>query len=202
MDKLLSVSLASLMTIGSAQAALTMLDDPTSATASTEHSAPFLVTNLFDGTPTLADVGSTTQNGSDYAGSGVGPHVVVYDMGSSIELAGIFYSQRVHILDAVTSIEFWVESSDPGSATLALASSLGASDHTINLAGTDNNLTEYDFGGVVGTGQYVVMRLNSPSTFNPGGGELQLATTASVPEPSSTALLGLGTLGLLLRRRR
>lgn len=44
--------------------------------------------------------------------------------------------------------------------------------------------------------------INSDFSWGPGADQRIAASVSAVPEPSSTALLGLGTLGLLLRRRR
>jgi len=190
---------------GSGHAALIMLADPVSATASSEFPAgtDYVVDHLYDGSPTLADVGTTNNLGDQYAGNGVGPHYVVYNMGSSIDLSGVFYGQRVGGIptaDKIGQIDFWVQSSDPGTV---FADPAGAADYSLSVTNVSNDglLTAYDFGSVVASGQYVIMKLNENpgSGFNPGGTELVLGT---VPEPGSTVLLGLGGVALALRRRR
>lgn len=190
----------------SSQAALTMLNDPINSSASSQFSGTFAAAHLFDGSPSLADVGSAAANGQQYAGAGLGPHVLVWDMGSPINLAGIFYAQRLGgdpSLDKVTGIRFWFEDSDPGAASTALPGALGASDHALTLTNTsDNNLTAYDFGALVGSGRWVVMELTG-NGGNPGGSELQLATDLTlIPEPSSAILIGLASGLVLLRRRK
>lgn len=62
-----------------------------------------------------------------------------------------------------------------------------------------------DGGAVIGTGVQAV-RIIANNTATSGTGtvfrEIDIIGVASVPEPSSTALLGLGGLALILRRRR
>jgi hypothetical protein len=199
------LSAAALGLAGSGHAALIMLPDPVAATASTEFPSgtTYAVDKLYDGTPTLADVGTTNNLAGQYAGNGVGPHYIVYNMGSSIGLSGVFYAQRmggVEVADKVGQIDFWLQNSDPGTV---LADPAGAADYSLSVTNVSNDglLTAYDFGGVVGNGQFVVMKLteNPGSGFNPGGTELVLGT---VPEPGSTVLLGLAGFALALRRRR
>jgi hypothetical protein len=198
---ILSIASLSLAFAASGSAALTLLADPISHTASSQINAgEFNAGNLYDGTVTLADLGTTANQGGQYAGSGVGPHYMVYNMGSTIDLGGIVYAQRAGAnssTDKVTSIDFWLQNSNPGTVT----SDPGAAiDHTLTVTNTaNNNLTEYDFGSTVASGQYVIMKMTG-NGGNPGGSELVLGTF--VPEPSTTALLGLGGLALILRRRK
>ncbi|MEW4487042.1 NF038120 family PEP-CTERM protein [Thalassoglobus sp. JC818] len=60
-----------------------------------------------------------------------------------------------------------------------------------NLSGSFANLTEVQFGGLGGNAQLFYSIDN-----------ISVGTTAAVPEPSSMALLGIGSIGLFLRRRR
>ncbi len=185
---------------GSGEAALTMLPDPASSTHSSQFSAGFAGTFLYDGTVTLADVGGTANQGGQWAGAGGGPHVQVWDMGSATAFQGIFYAQRLGAdpnTDKVTGIEFWVTNTDPGAASTTMPILSTTVDHNLTVTNTaNNNLTEYDFGTGL-SGQWVVMRFTG-NGGNPGGSELVLG----IPEPGSAALLGMAGFALTLRRRR
>ncbi len=92
-----------------------LLPAPVKATASSEFSENYAVTHLFDGAPTIQDLGTSQMLGTQYAGKGPGPHVVSYDMGASVTFDRIFYAQRpTNLCDATNTIEFWVSDSDPG----------------------------------------------------------------------------------------
>ncbi len=199
----------SLSITATTSAALTALADPTAATTSSiyPHSS-IAVANLYDSDHTTiadGDVNSTQFGGHENVDLGF--VVIKYDMGSSIDLGGVFFAQRHWADDQVTDIEFWVTNTDPG----AVGSDAGAmpilgTAATYTLSGipgrTDSIVKEFDFGSNVGSGQYVVMRLQGKAAArNVGADELVLASQA-VPEPSSAALLGLGGLALILRRRK
>lgn len=183
----------------SSNATLVMLPDPVGSAFSSEFDNNYLGEFLYDGVVTVADVGTTDNLGEQWAGSGLGPHYAVYDMGSSIELAGIFYAQRLGndpAFDKVNQIDFWLQDSDPGVVT---SDPVGTLDYSLAVTNTTNQeLTEYDFGGTVGTGQYVIMKMTG-NAGNPGGSELVLAT---IPEPGSAMLLSLLLFAGAYRRTR
>lgn len=194
----------------SSPAALTMLPDPVSSSASSSFSND--VPNwgpqrLYDANPAVSDLGTNFAAGNalQYAGNGVGPHVLVFDYGSTVTFTGIAYSQRLGadpIADKVQNIEVWATDTDPGPASLALPGTLGAAQGNTGQLDTSPGVTtflNYPVGGEL-SGRYVVFRLNDsgPGSFNPGGSELQLTL---VPEPA-TGVLGLCGLLLAMRRRR
>jgi hypothetical protein len=191
------------------QAALTLLPDPVSSSASSSFSGDIPnwgPQRLYDANPTEADLGTGFSAGAtqQYAGNGVGPHVLVFDYGETITFTGIAYSQRLGgdpVADKVQNIEVWATDTDPGPASLALPGALGAAQGNtgqIDTTAGETNFLNYPVGEL--SGRYVVFRLNDsgPGSFNPGGSEMQLTF---VPEPA-TGMMGLFGLLLALRRRR
>ncbi|NIP96673.1 MAG: LamG domain-containing protein, partial [Akkermansiaceae bacterium] len=99
----------------------TILPDPVKATASSEFDQRFVVGHLYDGTATVEDIGTKAKLGQQFAGKGPGPHVVVYDMGSSVTFNRVFYAQRPHnACDQVNTIELWATDTDPGAASTTM----------------------------------------------------------------------------------
>jgi hypothetical protein len=157
-----------------------VLDDPESATASSNYNnAPWTsATNLYDGTVTAADIGTTDNQGGQYAGWFWGPHHVVYDMGSNVTFNSILYAQRDPGA-AANQIVFWVTDTDPGHATNLTFQSGGVYAEVDVTNVSDSNLTEYELGGSL-SGRYVVMNIRS-SHQNAGGMELVLANDPDAP---------------------
>jgi hypothetical protein len=106
-------------------------------------------------------------------------------------------------------------------------SNIGSQSFELFLAGADENYTSYgihtnqstsgnfatrtvltDDTGTIASGvQYVQFVFTNPTVSQGGNGgtlirELMVQGTAVIPEPSSAALLGLGGLALILRRRK
>ena len=150
---------------------------PLTATASSEFDDKYLVKNLYDGTVKLGDIGTANNQGSDYAGKGPGPFIVVYDMGSPIVFSGLLYAQRALAVDKSGKIEIRVTNADPGQASKDMAILKRPSDHEVTLkpsAANDRALTRYGFGKDL-KGRYVVFSIGSPATpGNIGGYELVL----------------------------
>jgi hypothetical protein len=197
--RLFVVGASLLFHLSMAQAEITFLPDPVGATASSSFSgdvASWGPQRLYDTTPTPADLDTNFEAGTalQYAGNGVGPHVLVFDYGESITFNGLAYSQRVTndpIVDKVQTIEIWVSDTDPGAATLTLPDSLGAADATsgpLETAAGPSPLVLYEFGSEL-SGQYVIFRLNDagPGSFNPGGSELQLSFNTNPIDPRIAA---------------
>jgi hypothetical protein len=150
---------------------------PLAATASSEYDDKYLVKNLYDGTVKLGDIGTANNQGSDYAGKGPGPFIVVYDMGSPIVFSGLLYAQRALAVDKSGKIEIRVTNADPGQASKDMAILKRPADHEVTLkpsAANDRALTRYGFGKDL-KGRYVVFSIGSPATpGNIGGYELVL----------------------------
>lgn len=188
-----------LLMAGPSQAGMIVdADGPDTATGPA-FGAGFEVTNLFDSVVTDGDIGVTDYAGMDgqWAGPGLGPHDIFLDYGSSITASGVAYSQRagdIATADKVGTIEFWFSDTDFGGVIPGTPA-----DGTATVTNvTDSILTEYDLGGTF-SGQFVAARFTSVvgGTFNPGGTEMRL----TIPEPGSLALLTLGGLAMLRRRR-
>ena len=183
----LGVSLA-LVHADTAPAAIVIVPAPAGVVASSEYNATYAVTKMFDATVTAGDIGVTSYGVTDgqYAGSGVGPHNVFMDFGSSVTADGFVYSQRaggVPSADKVVQIEFWFEATDPGTTLPA-----GPADATVAITNTVNStLTQHSLGGAF-SDQYVAMRMTGNS-FNPGGSEFRLASGVPAPPPLTEAPL-------------
>lgn len=96
----------------------------------------------------------------------------------------------------------WYGSNDDGTPTIA-SGPLGnvvAVDLTGNNTDTDTGTITSAHATSVGPGTYVTEWNRIGSSLNDGS--VVVAFAAAVPEPSSAALLGLGGLALILRRRK
>ena len=155
---------------------------PVSVAASSFFSGSFLPDFLFDGNPSF---GSIANLAGQYAGSGLGPHVLALDFGSEITMSGLGYAQRLGGMpsaDKVIQMEIWFLDS-PGSTT-APATPPDVILPITHIA--DATYTAYDFSDQgIFTSQYVVMRLTGNS-FNPGGSELRMLFDP-VAAPDSSA---------------
>ncbi|MGA0176782.1 MAG: c-type cytochrome domain-containing protein [Chthoniobacterales bacterium] len=148
---------------------------PLASSASSEFDDRYKVQKLHDGSVKLADIGTPNNQGGDYAGRGPGPHVVVYDMGSTISASGLLYAQRAHPGDKAARLEIRATNTDPGAAAADLAILKREPDRVIQLkpsAANDRALTKYGFGREL-KGRYFVITIHGPSG-NLGGYELVL----------------------------
>lgn len=150
---------------------------PLASSASSEFDERYLVKNLHDGAVKLADIGSPNNQGSDYAGRGPGPHIVVYDMGTTVAVSGLLYAQRALARDKTASLEIRATNTDPGTAAANMEILKRAPDHVVQFkpsAVNDRALTRYPFGKDL-RGRYFVFTIVGGSTHsNLGGYELVL----------------------------
>ncbi len=183
----------------SQSATLVDADGPDSVTGPT-FGAPFTVDQLFNATVTGADIDSAVFGGEgQWAGPGAGPHEIFMDYGTSVTASGVAYSQRLGddpAADKVGTIEFWFSDTD-----FSGVFPVSPADVVVTITNTsDSVFTNYEFGGTF-SGRYVAARFfsapSAPPTHNPGGSEMRL----TIPEPGSMALLAIGGLTLLRRRR-
>ena len=197
-----------LLVADTARSEIVFQPDPVASTASSSFSGDIPAwgpQNLYDGTPTEADLDTNLDAGvagADYAGQGFGPHVIVYEFNSSISFNGIAYAQRNGNgglgpnTDRVVDIDVWATDDDPGPADVTLPDTLGpAQANTGELDQTQNarNFRHYTLGTTL-TGRYVILQLNdvgNTSAFNPGGSELVIAFDTAPPDPnlSTTSVL-------------
>jgi hypothetical protein len=126
--------------------------------------------------------GSSTSNFGDAwaVSSNAGNGVLVLDMGSNLSLDGLLYAQRTFDsthLDDYGHVSIWIETTDPGAATLTLPTALGTADAEFNLLVDDNGSTlrRYDFANAP-AGRYLVLFFTNGDSFFPGGQELRLFT--------------------------
>ena len=198
-SSLRSFGLLFLAMVSISQAELVLVPDPVSSSASTSFAgdiANWGPQRLYDATPTTADLDTNFDagNAQQYAGQGLGPHVLVFDYGSPVTFSGIAYSQRLGadpIADKVQNIDVWVSDTDPGAASVDLPGTLGASEANTGQLNTDAGLStfaNYNLGLDL-TGRYVIFQLNDagPGSFNPGGSELQLTFDTDPADPDLTA---------------
>lgn len=168
-----------------------ILPDPVTITASSEFSSHFAATKLIDSSVTLPDVGTTNNQGGEYAGQGAGAHVVVYEYDSTVVFNTLYYAQRAGGCDKVIRIKIWVYDNYPGDA-ISLKNNVDEPDaivDNLNLA-PGSTLTEYYTGRPLLSGRYIVMELLGPQC-NPGGKVLKLGYQTGMtlpPTPSPTTL--------------
>ena len=133
---------------------------------------------------------------SAYASAGSG-HEAVYDLGATVDLAEIVIyggwtdggrdQQNVDVLWSADNLSF-----TSLGATLGVNGSSGLISHR-------NSIT--DDGGTLASGVRYI-KLDFGNVENNYTGYTEIDAFAVVPEPSTTALLGLGGLALILRRRK
>jgi hypothetical protein len=130
----------------------------------------------------------------DYFLAGTIP-VFEIDLGSSMSIDGVALWSYFSEANGNSTSSFEVSFSDTSGVFAGTAYTFAPT----NVA----NSIQQDFSlGETATGQYVQLRLlDNFSGDRVGLSELQFNAVA-VPEPSSTALLGLGGLALILRRRK
>jgi hypothetical protein len=149
-----------------------LLPAPATVTASSEFSAAFAVTELFDASPTESDIGVTAFGGEgQYAGAGLGPHSVYMDFGADITADGFAYSQRLGLdsaFDKVTQIRFFFSATDLTGTDLTTLTP----DETISLSNTTDSIFTLELFTAPRTSRYVAMYLTG-NAGNPGGSEFR-----------------------------
>lgn len=158
---------------------------------------------ISDGNTALANNGqifTTDRNGGtgDYFAAG-GPIIVELDLGQAFDIDSISFWNRGNVNgNGVTSFNA-VFSSDVTFATN------NSSVYAFTTANTGGDQQDFALGTVLGGAQYVRIIIDDNGFGNGVGGDRVGFTEFqfnAVPEPSSTALLGLGGLALILRRRK
>ncbi|BDS07179.1 hypothetical protein NT6N_22190 [Oceaniferula spumae] len=208
-------SLVSLVLFGiaAATANATIIISPdgslyTSVTGSPGVNPNFTVDKLFDQTIAIGgDPGSGADEGRSWAAAnGTAPNGprLEFELDKSYTITNLVYAQRQFNTnqnrDKNTTARIWASTTTPFTS---LNTPAGPADATVSLNFTTASdiFTDYKLATPI-DGRYFYIEFDeAPNSGNndvTGGAELRLA----VPEPSSTALLGLGGLALLIRRRR
>ena len=129
----------------------------------------------------------TNNAGNAWAGSGgVTSGDMIFDLGSSYNLES-FALWTQNNTSAINAFDLLVDGSFVGSFNASI--------------GVSSNIAVQTFSFAQTTGQFVTLRVNS-THGGPNVNIGEVAFEASVPEPTSLALLSLGVVGLGLSRRR
>lgn len=131
-------------------------------------------------------------NGSNQIGSnGV---IITFDLGSDYEIGTVTTSHHCPGYFGVGAVDFYY-STDGQSFTLA------GIDNRVNTPTSGDNYYSrtFDFGGT--EAQYVKLHVHSAPWFHLTLGEVQIDGTP-VPEPTTAAMILLGGVGALIRRKR
>ena len=163
------------------------LTDPSITTSAPRYNGTFDVSNVFD------DNLSNT-----YGTGGVAADAFIdFDFSAATIVGGFVFAQRGSEL--VTDFDLIFSNNADFTAPVATLNfaTTGTPDFTL-ATGTTEALQQFEFASAVNA-RYVKWEANASNNIFDGAAEMQFWT---VPEPSTTALLGLGGLALILRRRR
>ena len=171
--------------------------------------------------PANSDNWVSEANGGDYYAAGPN-NVFILDMGADSDLGSVHYwaysngtgvgTNRQNNSAQTFSLRFATNAEGTGgfgtSITLNPVINVANSEPNVGGAGVDQPVQSFGFGQVVNA-RYVELTLTDNYFGAAGGlggdrvGFNEIAfDTVSVPEPSATALLGLGGLALIMRRRK
>jgi hypothetical protein len=213
-----AMAMANLLTINVANADFIVIADPTTQViASSEIGAPFdrMDDYIVDGSGLSS---GQHNNGSDlvaWLSTGIGFGDEDFDPSVIFDLGAVYTINSFHVWN-------YNENSTPAippgpqvgrgvndvsveyGTTAALGSTVPGITNFAIADGTDTYTGE-DFGGLSFNAQYIMFDINSnhgdANAFY-GLSEVQFDGVAVIPEPASLAVLGLGSVMMLVRRRR
>jgi hypothetical protein len=173
----------------------TVIDGGTIAGASDVNNSPAANGQVYTNAP--------GGDGTDYFVEAVQPAEIIFDLdlGSTQNIDAIAFWNRntTNNGNAVTSFN----------AVFSTDSTFGNADDSqsfaFNPANNGGGQQDFTLGSVVNNAQYVRITIDDNDYGNAAGGDRVGFTEFQfnvVPEPSSAALLGLGGLALILRRRK
>ncbi|MGJ8674248.1 PEP-CTERM sorting domain-containing protein [Rubritalea sp.] len=224
MKKTLYTLSAGLILAGAAQAATLQLD----FAAAAQNADGTVVSTSASFLGATFDVSYTLSSVANGANPFVGSTGAAYGVGSDTDISAHYNTLEGNDGEAITfsNLTFTNFQANGSGFTIADFSDLTFSSFSIGAGGNNNDGANVTFGGSttnqnlnsgnIGTGTFALTGFGSGSgdsltlavdsgqsnnRWNVNGLEVSY-TTAAVPEPSSTALLGLGGLALILRRRK
>lgn len=206
MNKLAPLAAGLALTASAANAALIHANGNVTLVSSTVIATPGGIADASDGVTTLPTNGQLYTNDpggypSDYFAF-AGPIIFDVDLGSSYLIDSIAFFNR--------------DSAGNSNAVQTFSAQFATDAGFTNITHTTGNLTALNTGpgqqdfalGTTATAQYVRVTI-SDNYYNPGnpgaGGDrtgFNDIQFNAVPEPSSAALLGLGGLAMIMRRRK
>lgn len=166
------------------------------------------VTHLFDGN--FGESYVSNDNGADYFIAGT-PPVIVFDLGADTALSDLIFWQYQNNGGNGSAIGNQAYTIDVRFNTDAQGTSFaGAVDQTVTLLNTTETagVNSAQTFSTSGNARYIELTFTDnqigQSGITAGGDRVGLGEfrVNAVPEPSSAALLGLGGLALILRRRK
>jgi hypothetical protein len=174
------------------------LADPSITTSETAHSGSFLADNVFDGIVATASGQYATGNPTNSAADAF----IDFDFTTATTIGGFVFYQRDSGNDQVTDFDLIFSNNADFTAPVATLNfaTTGTPDFTLvaDPTGTPTR-QEFEFVSSVNA-RYVKWEVNASASIYDGAAEMEF--WAPVPEPSSAALLGLGGLALIFRRRK
>ena len=195
----LAAAMGTLALATSANAALTLIT-PTSVVASSTSGGNDAINTInSSGLNSPFDETATHDTGSYWQGNspGVGT-TITFNLGSEYDLAGTWIWNYNHSSSTrgMSAFEIYV-----GGSGDSAASTLVKGDALINLYSQNADAKPAEFEAFAASNVQYVRFVSKATGANDriGLGEVRFE---AVPEPSTTALLGLGGLALILRRRK
>lgn len=181
----------------------------TDAVASSEYSAGWSVNNLFDND---LEVGWAIAGSAGNNPQGQRQGWISFTLDKTYDILNVLYASRnpsTDTMDRTDLLKIWISNTAFGvdvknaSQTNAFLTTTTGLSPTLSLSNFDSTLQTFSTGGPL-SGRYVLAQFITTDTnpnSNLGGRDFLLDVQASVPEPTSIAIFGLGAIGIAIRGR-